>query len=70
VGATTLHTFLADLFRAYSDDTGATRVHISGDDAVFDDRPGTYPFDVAGQVPGLPLQGELYPRIWPTDNNR
>jgi hypothetical protein len=41
-----------------------------GDDAVFDDRPGTYPFDVAGQVPGLPLQGELYPRIWPTDDNR
>jgi ectoine hydroxylase-related dioxygenase (phytanoyl-CoA dioxygenase family) len=41
-----------------------------GDDAVFDDRPGTYPFDVAGQVPGLPLKGELYPRLWPTDNNR
>jgi two-component sensor histidine kinase len=41
VGATTLHTFLADLFRAYSDDTGATRVHISGDDAVFDDQAAT-----------------------------
>lgn len=36
-----------------------------GDDAVFDDRPGTYPFDVAGQVPGTPLQGQLYPLVWP-----
>jgi ectoine hydroxylase-related dioxygenase (phytanoyl-CoA dioxygenase family) len=36
-----------------------------GDDAVFDDRPGTYPFEVAGQIPGLPLQGKLYPQVWP-----
>jgi ectoine hydroxylase-related dioxygenase (phytanoyl-CoA dioxygenase family) len=36
-----------------------------GDDAVFDDRPGTYPFDVAGQIPGSPLQGTLYPQVWP-----
>jgi len=36
-----------------------------GDDAVFDDRPGTYPFDVAGQVPGMPLRGPAYPRVWP-----
>jgi hypothetical protein len=36
-----------------------------GDDAVFDDRPGTYPFDTAGQVPGTALQGALYPRVWP-----
>lgn len=34
------------------------------DDAVFDDRPGTYPFDTAGQVPGSPLQGAPYPRVW------
>ena len=36
-----------------------------GDNAVFDDRPGTYPFDVTGQVPGTPLQGALYPQVWP-----
>ena len=36
-----------------------------GDDAVFDDRPGTYPFEVAGQIPGSPLQGKLYPQVWP-----
>jgi ectoine hydroxylase-related dioxygenase (phytanoyl-CoA dioxygenase family) len=35
-----------------------------GDDAVFDDRPGTYPFEVAGQVAGTPLRGALYPRVW------
>lgn len=38
-----------------------------GDDAVFDDRPGTYPFDVAGQVPGTPLRGTLYPQVWPRE---
>lgn len=35
-----------------------------GDDAVFDDRPGTYPFDIAGQTPGKPLHGSLYPLVW------
>jgi hypothetical protein len=35
-----------------------------GEDAVFDDRPGTYPFEVAGQVAGTPLRGALYPRVW------
>lgn len=38
-----------------------------GDDAVFDDRPGTYPFDVAGQVPGPPLRGTLYSHVWPRE---
>jgi PAS domain S-box-containing protein len=41
VGATTLHTFLADLFKAYADDVGLARVIISGDDAVFDDQAAT-----------------------------
>jgi ectoine hydroxylase-related dioxygenase (phytanoyl-CoA dioxygenase family) len=36
-----------------------------GDDAVFDDRPGTYPFDMSGQVAGTPLRGARYPRVWP-----
>lgn len=35
-----------------------------GDEAVFDDRPGTYPFDVQGQMPGQPLRGERYPLVW------
>lgn len=38
-----------------------------GDDAVFDDRPGTYPFDVAGQIAGTPLRGPMYPRVWPRE---
>lgn len=41
VGATTLHAFLLDLFKAYADDAGAPRVHIAGDDAVFDDQAAT-----------------------------
>ena len=41
VGATTLHTFLADLVKAYADDVGLARVIISGDDAVFDDQAAT-----------------------------
>ncbi|GAW40439.1 Blue-light-activated histidine kinase [Brevundimonas sp. SH203] len=41
IGATTLHTFLADLFKAYADDVGLARVVISGDDAVFDDQAAT-----------------------------
>lgn len=41
-----------------------------GDDAVYDDRPGTYPFDVTGQVAGTPLQGPLYPQVWSMDGGR
>ena len=41
VGATTLHSFLNDLFTAYADHTGAARVIVSGDDAVFDDQAAT-----------------------------
>jgi len=41
LGATTLHAFLADLFGAYADETGAARVKIAGDDAVFDDQAAT-----------------------------
>ena len=41
VGATTLHSFLSDLFKAYADETGAPRVRIEGDDAVFDDQAAT-----------------------------
>lgn len=41
VGATTLHSFLSDLFKAYADETGTPRVRIEGDDAVFDDQAAT-----------------------------
>ena len=41
VGPTTLHAFLNDLFTAYADETGAARVRITGDDAVFDDQAAT-----------------------------
>mgnify|MGYP001339338497 CR=1 FL=1 len=41
VGATTLHSFLTDLFTAYADETGAARVRVTGDDAVFDDQAAT-----------------------------
>ena len=41
IGATTLHAFLADLFKAYADEAGAPRVVIQGDDAVFDDQAAT-----------------------------
>ncbi|WP_426019906.1 PAS domain-containing protein [Brevundimonas sp. DWR2-3-1b1] len=41
VGATTLHSFLSDLFKAYADETGSPRVRIEGDDAVFDDQAAT-----------------------------
>lgn len=41
IGATTLHSFLKDLFTAYADDKGAPRVAVSGDDAVFDDQAAT-----------------------------
>lgn len=41
VGSMTLHAFLADLFKPYSDSTGAQRVFLSGDDATFDDQAAT-----------------------------
>lgn len=41
VGAMTLHGFLQSLFQAYADGTGAARIHISGDDAAFDDQAAT-----------------------------
>lgn len=41
VGPTTLHAFLADLFGAYVDGDGASRVEIDGEDAVFDDQAAT-----------------------------
>lgn len=41
VGATTLHSFLNDLFAAYADEDGGPRVLVSGDDAVFDDQAAT-----------------------------
>lgn len=40
-GTLTLHAFLADLFRAYADGSGETRVAITGDDAAFDDQAAT-----------------------------
>ena len=41
VGATTLHSFLNDLFTPYANEVGAPRVRITGDDAVFDDQAAT-----------------------------
>lgn len=41
IGDTTLHTFLAALFRPYVDGTGRSRVVIEGDDATFDDQAAT-----------------------------
>ncbi|MFN3931071.1 MAG: sensor histidine kinase [Brevundimonas sp.] len=41
VGSMTLHAFLADLFKAYSDPNGAPRIVVSGDDATFDDQAAT-----------------------------
>jgi PAS domain S-box-containing protein len=41
VGSMTLHAFLADLFKAYSDIEGAPRIILSGDDATFDDQAAT-----------------------------
>jgi PAS domain S-box-containing protein len=41
VGSMTLHAFLASLFQPYVDGTGAARVVLSGDDAVFDDQAAT-----------------------------
>lgn len=35
-----------------------------GDDSVYDDRPGTYAFDMAGQTPGQPLRGPHHPQVW------
>jgi len=41
VGSMTLHAFLADLFKPYSDHAGRPRIVLSGDDAVFDDQAAT-----------------------------
>ncbi len=41
MGDTTLHTFLAALFRPYVDGQGRSRVVIEGDDATFDDQAAT-----------------------------
>ena len=41
VGTMTLHAFLTDLFKAYSELTGTPRVVVSGDDATFDDQAAT-----------------------------
>ncbi|WGM30038.1 PAS domain-containing protein [Brevundimonas sp. NIBR11] len=41
IGDTTLHTFLAALFRPYVDARGASRVVVEGDDATFDDQAAT-----------------------------
>jgi ectoine hydroxylase-related dioxygenase (phytanoyl-CoA dioxygenase family) len=36
-----------------------------GDDAVYDDRPGTYAFDMRGQASGCALSGPNHPLVWP-----
>ena len=41
VGSMTLHAFLADLFKPYSDYEGNPRISLSGDDATFDDQAAT-----------------------------
>jgi PAS domain S-box-containing protein len=41
IGETTLHGFLASLFRPYAAPDGATRVEITGEDALFDDQAAT-----------------------------
>jgi len=41
VGSMTLHAFLADLFKAYSELEGLPRIVITGDDATFDDQAAT-----------------------------
>lgn len=41
VGSMTLHAFLADLFKPYSDLKGAPRILLSGEDATFDDQAAT-----------------------------
>ena len=41
VGSMTLHAFLEALFRPYADDSGASRVVVDGDDALFDDQAAT-----------------------------
>lgn len=40
-GSMTLHAFLDALFRPYTDDTGAARIILTGDDAIFDDQAAT-----------------------------
>jgi len=41
VGSMTLHAFLADLFKPYSDLKGEPRILLSGEDATFDDQAAT-----------------------------
>ena len=41
VGTMTLHAFLNDLFRPYTDEDGQGRIRLSGDDATFDDQAAT-----------------------------
>jgi len=41
VGSMTLHAFLADLFKAYTELTGEPRILVFGDDATFDDQAAT-----------------------------
>ncbi|MBI2261342.1 MAG: PAS domain-containing protein [Caulobacterales bacterium] len=41
VGSMTLHAFLTDLFKAYSELSGEARVALTGDDATFDDQAAT-----------------------------
>ncbi|MDQ8028309.1 MAG: PAS domain-containing protein, partial [Brevundimonas sp.] len=41
VGTTTLHAFLNDLFRPYTDAAGMARIQLTGDDATFDDQAAT-----------------------------
>lgn len=41
VGSMTLHAFLQSLFQAYADGKGVARIHITGDDATFDDQAAT-----------------------------
>jgi ectoine hydroxylase-related dioxygenase (phytanoyl-CoA dioxygenase family) len=42
----------------------AVSIRWVGDDVTYDDRPGTYPFDVAGLEPGQPLDDVRYPVVW------
>ncbi|RYG20510.1 MAG: PAS domain S-box protein [Caulobacteraceae bacterium] len=41
VGTMTLHAFLSDLFKPYTDEKGEARIRLTGDDATFDDQAAT-----------------------------
>ncbi|RZJ45460.1 MAG: PAS domain S-box protein [Brevundimonas sp.] len=41
VGTMTLHAFLSDLFKPYTDEKGGARIRLTGDDATFDDQAAT-----------------------------